>query len=436
MSDWDVTLRNREVASNIASDEVVDLLASLVEKNLVVAEGDRYRLLETVRQYGRGWLNDAGESESIRERHLACFLALAQEAEPHLTGQEQQSWLDRLDAEHDNLRAALDWSLNDQDEGGRQKDEPGLPYAVHPSSIILHPSELGLRLAGAVWRFWYVRGYFGEGRRRLSLALDRPCAKDERSARAKAQTGAGTLAALQGDFAAARALHEESLALRHEIGDMPGIANSLANLGSVANIEGDYDAARALFEQCLSIRRAVNDRPGIALLLNNLGSVAYVEGDYPAARAFYEESLTIKRELGDRYGIAQSLGGLGELAHHEGDFLAARALHEESLAMKHGLGYRLGIAESLESLGELAWSIELPERAARLWGAAESLRKAIGSPHLPAWGAEYDLECAAIREALGEAAFDSAFSEGRAMTLKQAVEYALRDGEPDREPLG
>ncbi len=416
MSDWNVTLREPEGGSNIAAGEVLELLASLVDKNLVVGEGDRYRMLETMRQYGRGRLNDTGEAESIRALHAACFLALAEEAEPHLTGSDQRSWLERLDSEHDNLRAALEWSLMDKDEGGRQKDDTGAPNAIHPSSLIPRPSELGLRLGGVACRFWYVRGHFGEGRRRLSLALERPGAEGHCSERAKALTGAGNLANRQGDYMAARVLYEESLEIRRELADRDGIAGSLNNLGNVAHDEGDYPAARALFEESLVICRELGDRNGIAGSLGNLGNVASDEGDYPAARALLEASVAMMRELGDRHGIAVSLNNLGNVAYAEGDYPAARGLYAESLAIRTELGDRHGIAYSLEGLGRLAWAAGSPGRAARLWEASESLREAIGAPLAPVDQATHDRERAAVRDALGEAAFDSAFNEGRAMT--------------------
>jgi non-specific serine/threonine protein kinase len=404
VGDWNVSLREPEASSNIAASEVVELLSSLVDKNLVVADGDRYRLLETVRQYGRGRLNDAGESDYIRKRHLFCFLAVAEEAEPQLTGPGQQSWLERLDAEHDNLRAALDWSVESADGG-----------------------EPGLRLGGAVWRFWSTRGHLGEGRGRFSVLLAHEPDERAAAARAKALNGAGVLALLQSDCPAARTLHEESLTVKRELGDQQGIASSLNNLGDVAHYEGDHAAARALYEESLAIWRELGDRRGVAVSLSNLGNAAYGQGVYAAARPLYEESLAIFKELGDRWGIAYSLNNLGLVAHAEGDYPAALALLKECLQICRELGDPWAIAVSLQGLALVAAAVARPDRAARLWGAAERLRDEIGGPLPQNERSRYEQRVAAACAALGAECFDRAWQEGRAMTWEQAVEYALSE---------
>ena len=431
--------------------ETLDLLTSLADKSLVVPQQHdgvtRFRLLETVRQYARDRLLESGDRKQWRDRHLVHFLALAEEAEPELAGAEQQVRLERLEAEHDNLRAALEWS----------------------SEVGADP-KAGLRLAGSVWRFWDVRGYLGEGRRWLAgLLANIPAGGgDGRSAiRAKALHGAGVLAYRQGDYPAAHALHEESLAIRREMGDRWGIAGSLNSLGNVAYEQGDYPAAHALFEEGLAIRRELGARWGIARSLNILGIVAYEQGDYPAARALYKESLAIRRELGDRRGIALSLNNLGRVVHEQGDYPAARALHEESLAICRDVGDRRGIAGSLNNLGSVAYvqgdypasralfeeslairremgdrrgisgsleglgpalaALDNPDRAARLWGYAERLRDEIGSPLPPNERPRYERQVADARIALADdAAFDAAWHEGRAMVLEQAIVLVLK----------
>jgi len=381
-----------------------------------------------------------------QKRHLACFLALAKEAEPRLTGPDQRAWLIRLEAEHDNLRSALAWSAS---AGGDATD--------------------GLTLAVALWRFWEVHGYLGEGRSWLSglLASGR---RASTTVRANALHGAGVLAWHQGDYPAARTLLEEGLELKRELEDRRGIASSLSTLGSVARYQGDYRAARALLEESLAIRREQCDRWGIAASLTNLGVVATDQGDYRAARALHQESLAHFRELGDRRNIAASLTNLGDVAHHEGDYPIARALneesaaifrelgdrpalatalsnlgdvacaqsdydsarafHQESLEIQRAQGDRARIAPALEGLAEVAGAFSMPARAARLWGAAERLREDIGAPKSPGERPQYERVVSAARAGLGDdAAFDSAWREGRAMVLEEAIEYALETRE-------
>jgi tetratricopeptide (TPR) repeat protein len=378
--------------------QVFDLLSALVEKSLVVYDTDengqgRYRLLETVRQYAWDRLGETEEGSPFRTQHQAFFLALAEESEPQLAGPEQATWLERLEREHDNLRAALNWSLEegDREEGKEGKREEGRgkrriqipplpPSAVKgfrksliplPSSLFPLPFVSGvrgrfqseienrkseieavvLRLCGALALFWQMRGHLGEGRAWCEAALAQAGAADRTVRRAKALNGAGTLARMQGDYATARAYYEQSLAIGREIGNRQGIAGSLNNLGIVAYSQGDYATARAYYEQSLAIQREIGNRSGVAYLLNNLGNVARVQGDYAAARAYHEQSLAIKREIGGRQGIANSLGNLGNVARAQGDYASARAYQEQSLAIKREIGDRQGIANSLNNLG-------------------------------------------------------------------------------------
>jgi predicted ATPase/class 3 adenylate cyclase len=444
---WTLTAAEQVCAGEgVAEGEVLDLLTSLSDKSLVVAEQTdghfRYRLLETMRQYAREWLVESEGGEVVRERHRDYFLALAEEAEPKLTGAEQAEWLLRLEEEHENLRAGLDWSLVAPGSGG------------------------GLRLCGALQRFWWTRGHLSEGREWCVRALGKTGGEGKTPERAKALSAAGTLAYSQGDYPAAWARHEECMAILRKLGDRSGIASSLSNLGNVAFLQGDYPAARALYEEHLAIKRELGDRWGIALSLSNLGCVACEHGEFVPAQALHEESLAIRRELGDRSGIAASLNNLGDVAHEQGDCASARTLNDESLAIMRELGDRWGIALSLGNLGAVAFDEgdysaaralydeclaicrELGDRraiasaleglaaavatvgsclrAARVWGAAERLREEVGSPLSPNERTRYDPRVAAARAALGDdAAFDRAWLEGRALTLEQAIELAL-----------
>jgi predicted ATPase/DNA-binding SARP family transcriptional activator len=340
------------------ADEVLDLLTSLVEKSLVLYEEQggegRYRLLETVRQYFSERLLQSGEGEATRGRHLDYYLAMAEEAEPQLMGAQQGEWLERLETEHDNLRAALMFARSDHSDFGLPTDQDPIR---NPKSKIQNEEqsaikEMGLRLAGALWRFWSVRGYLTEGREQLAQALARAPAAT--ASRAKALETAGSLAYRQADYRSARSLQEESLAIRRAIGDRRGLAASLRNLGLVSLHQGDYGAAHSLHEESLAINRELGNRWGIAVSLRDLGSVAHTEGEYVAARSLYEESLAILRELGDRVGIANSLRNMGSIAFLQGKYETARSLFEESLAIRRELGDRPGIAGSLHDLGSVA----------------------------------------------------------------------------------
>jgi predicted ATPase/DNA-binding winged helix-turn-helix (wHTH) protein len=426
--------------------DVLDLLTSLVDKSLVVPEqGDalmRCRLLETVRQYARDRLEDAGGNAAVRARHRDYYLALAEEADPKLRSAEQAEWLRRLEAEHENLRAGLEWGLEETESKG------------------------ALRLCGALQRFWWTHGHLSEGRWWCTRILCKAGAEKRTWERAYVLNAAGVLAYHQGDYPAAKALHEESLVIRRELGDRPGIAASLGNLGNVAFNQGDYPAATALQEQSLAIRRELGDRYGIATTLNNLGAVAINQGNYPATRAVLGEGLAINRELGNPHGIALSLSNLGHVALNEGDDPTAKALLQEGLAIRRELGDRFGIAMSLNNLGlvalnqsdyttarallgeslanrqELGDQFGIPAsleglaavvasqrdslRAARIWGATERLRAEIGAPLPPCEQSGYDRYVAAARAASeDEAAFHSAWEEGRGLTLDQAIDLAL-----------
>jgi predicted ATPase/class 3 adenylate cyclase len=446
---WRIEAAERICAGEgVQEGEVLDLLTSLADKSLVLGEQVdqhfRYRLLETVRQYARERLAESGGGDAIRQRHHDFFLALAKEAESRLSGAEQSAWLQCLEEEHDNLRSALEWSVVDAGADG------------------------GLRLCGALQGFWTTRGHLSEGREWCRRALEKVESGQRMEERARVLNAAGELAYYQGDFPAARARHEESLAIKRELQDRSGIAASLNSLGNVAYEQGDfvsaqalYDeslsiarelgdrwyianllnnlgsvaldqgnvaAARALHEECLAIKRELGDRRGIAASLNNLAIAAYDQGDYPAARALAEESLAIKREMGNRWGIAASLSVLGDAACEQGDLALARALHEEGLAIRRELGDKGRIAYSLEGLAAIVAALGSSLRAARIWGAAAHLRAEVGSPLAPIEQPQYNRRVAAARAAPGDVAvFDRAWQEGRALTLEQAIELALED---------
>jgi non-specific serine/threonine protein kinase len=425
--------------------EVLDFLTSLVDKSLVIAEERdgtiRYHLLETLRQYAADRLMESGENDVVRERHRNYFLGLAVEAEPKLIGAEQAGWLWRLETEHENLRVALDWSLLERGSGAC------------------------LRLCGALSRFWMMHGHLSEGREWCVRALGAAGAQEYSQERGKALNWAGSLAYYQGDFAAARAYleeslaiqrefgdqngiaaalngmglvahaqsdnasarsyHEESLTIRREIGDRNGIAASLNNLGFVTHSLGDFASARTYHGESLIIQREIGDRNGTSLALSNLGFVACYQGDYASARTYLEESLTIQRQIGNQSAMAYSLMGLGHVAHAQGDNASARTYHEESLTIRREIGSRWGIAYSLEAFAELANSAGVADQAAQLWGAAEALREEIGSPLSPEEQEAYERTVASASGLLGEETFTTAWAKGRTMTLDEAIALAL-----------
>jgi len=400
---------------DIEAWEVLDLLTSLVNKSLVIAEEQvgrsRYRMLETVRQYNRERLAQTGQESEIQGRHKDFFLAMAEEARPQLKGLEQAIWLERLEAEHDNLRAALAWC------SAEEGDPSGLP------------------LANALWRFWEVRGHLSEGRAYMTEVLKRAKAGGPTKERASVLNAAGVLARLQGDYEAARMLHEESLTLLRELEDKEGIAAALNNLGNVASELGDHRSAMALYAESLAILRQLGDKVRIAMALGNLGVMACDQEDYPSARRLQEEGLSLFRELGHKHGIATSLGNLGLLASHQGDYEIARTLQKESLSLRRELGNKSGIACSLEALAFLEVADGQPERAARLWGAAKALREAIQYPELPNEQEEYERNIQAVCMALGEEAYAATWKQGQAMTIEQAIEYALQESQQEsKEP--
>jgi predicted ATPase len=311
---------------------VLDGVAALVDQSLLQqeeqADGEpRFRMLETLREYGLECLAASGEEQQIRERHAQSFLALAETAERELARADQRLWLDRLDGEHDNLRTALTWYT-----------EQGV-------------GEAGLRLGGALSRFWWVRGHLAEGRERLARLLALPGAEAGTAERAKALNGAGILAHYQSDDRSARSLLEESLAIGRELGDRAMIAACLNDLGNVAQEQGDAEAARALYEESLSLRRELDDSGGIASCLSHLGNLSLGQGDHETAQALLQESLAIGRKVGDRVGIAFTLSNLGIIALDRGEYGTARSLFEESLSIRRELGDRREIAWSLNNMG-------------------------------------------------------------------------------------
>jgi predicted ATPase/class 3 adenylate cyclase/Tfp pilus assembly protein PilF len=465
--------------------DALDGLERLVEHSLIQTTGDgesepRFRMLETIREYGLERLAESGEVVDTRSRHLGFFLDLAEQATLELTGPGQGAWLARLEAEHDNLRAALS------------------------SAATLSEDAPALRLAAALAPFWEARGHYSEGRDWLERTLARG-ASEPKSARAAVLTGAGSIARMQGDTTRATELLEAALALADALGDRAGAgrihvllghvadrrgdlsgaaerfeaalavareigdraltASALGNLGIVADLSGDSARATAAYEEALAIFRELGDRRREAAALDNLGVVARGQGQLAKATRRYEEAMAVRRELGDAWGIAATLGNLGVVAHQSGDFTQARvyyeeslagfralgdlrgvagtlgnlgttarllgnlpeaaALQQEALAIAQDAGDQVGIATELEGIAAVAVAAGISERAVRLIGAAADLRETTGASIPPDDRPDYERTLAAARAQLGPARFEEARDAGHGLRLEEAVTEAL-----------
>ncbi|MFN8474704.1 MAG: tetratricopeptide repeat protein [Anaerolineae bacterium] len=288
----------------------------------------RFMMLETIREYGQVRLIDAGEVEAARRAHAAFFLQLAEDARRQIDDGRATPWLERLDVERDNLRLALDW-YQERDGGRRAED--------------------GLRMASALWRFWYFRGYWTEARSRLESLLAR--AQDQTVLRAWGLLAAGSFAAEQGDYVAAQTLQEEALAIYRELGDTRGLGRALHRLGSIYYAQGDYRAADAKFRSCLVLFRDQKDNGGMGLALHSLGEVATAQGCYGDADIFYREALERGQAVGNRQIVAWSLFSLGLIAYYQNDLAAARSLCEQGLQAAVELGDKHGAALARVDIG-------------------------------------------------------------------------------------
>jgi tetratricopeptide (TPR) repeat protein len=466
----------------------VDTLLALVDKSLLKCESGpdeapRFIMLETIREYAREKLEAGGHAEQARQRHAAYYLWLAQTAECELGGAQQARWFAQLEAEQNNIWAALDWFASNDIAGG-------------------------LRLACSLRQFWHARGYLNEARAWIETALARceNCDLADQE-RARALCVAGFLAFHQGDLARTVALSDAGLAIYRGLGAQRGIADALHNLAGAAFMSNQYTRAGELFGECLALYRALNDRAEVAQVLKNLGLIAKDQGDFARANAFYQESLAIRRELDDKRGVAQSLFNLSVVAYWQGDYGSAFELSEQGLALYRALGDKMGAAYTLDTLGmarckqgaylqamqlleeslvmfrelgdqfgiallltdmggvaqaggdaaraaqlfgealALSWKIGdkrrlafcleglatavgsgQPLHAAQLFGAAAALRDAIGAPLPPSEQADYDRNLAAVRAGDLDS-FLATWNMGGAMTLEHVVTFAL-----DRSP--
>lgn len=426
--------------------DVVDLLSRLVDKSLLVPEEAsaeaRYRMLETIRDYGQERLSESGEALAIQERRRDWFLALVKAARAgFFAGPEHEVWVRRLSDDHDNLRAVLQWTHEDPDG-----------------------ADAELELVSSLWRFWELRGHLAEGSTWLASALART-GGEVSTRRASTLTGAGVLAALRGDHAAAAPFHEAALVLQRELGNPVAISAACNNLASASIETGNLDRARELYAEAIDLARGAGDLHGAALQLLNMADLAarqgdaaeaehlYTEsiealaglgdewgvaqatarlaqaarraGDYSRARSHYATALEVYGRIGDRRGEARMRAGLGDVAAAEGDHAAAARTYRESLSLRSELRDRAGVAAMLERLAGV--TEDDPERAARLLGMAAGLRERIGAALSAGANAEVDQFLAKLEQSLGDGRLAAAMSEGRRCSLEAAVEYALAE---------
>jgi predicted ATPase/class 3 adenylate cyclase len=452
VGDWTLEAAEAVTTFNVQTLErynVLDGLAALVDKSLLrqteTADTEpRFEMLQTTREYALEQLAAHGETTVIEHLHADFFLALAEAAEPQLTGADQLVWMERLEVEHENLRAAL----------GR--------------AIERREAETALRLSGALWRFWYIRGYAEEGRAWLNSALAITMAAPSMPlsrVRATALYRAGFLTHYQGDYKQAAELCEESLALFQALGDTQGIAWAWYVLGSVALFQGDHAQAAPLLEASLTLFRELNDARGIGWALVDLGTLAQNQGNYTLARAHYEAGLVLFREVGDTRDaasclnnlgtLAQSLGdyadaetrftvarelfqkvgdkwsglvcllNLGEMAHARGEYARAKSLLVEGIKLAQDIEFKGLVAFGLTVLAAVAVAEEQHERAARLLGAAEAHDNDITATMDPVERAVYERNLATIRTHLHESVVAAAWEEGQSMSSNETIAYAL-----------
>jgi len=448
------TLEAIEAICDAEGDLPVDSfegISSLLDKSLLrqeegPGEEPRFVMLETVHEFAREKLGQSTEAEEVKRVHAQYFLTLAGEAFPELKGPDQLQWLERLEAEHDNMRAALSWAS--------ERNE----------------AEVALRMGGALWGFWSVRGYYSEGRRWLeeALAIDGRVSSE---LRAMALAGVGALALDQGDLdrvqevceeglqllshevrqareaklwllvwlgllawvreehGRAKQLFEESLALSREMSDTWWLAFSLLFLALVSHSLGDSEKATELNEESIALFREQGDKRSLAYCLNNLAMVVNSQGDLGRAAKLTEEAVALLRELGARGDVALGLCNLGWMTLLENDPGRATDLYGESLILAWDTGMNPIVQGDLEGLACLAGVKGDAERAARLWGAAQALHETKGIPRDTDFLAEADARISAVRSGMGEEVWEEAWRKGRAMTLDGAVSYALEEQE-------
>ncbi len=403
---WTLEAAEQVCASDgIESSEVLDLLTRLVDKSLVAVVRDahhaRYRMLETIRDYAREKLGESGEAASIRNRHLDLMQDLAARAEPKIYSREEMIWLERLDAEIDNMRTALEWA--------HTREDP----------------EAGLRLVGALSFYWSTRDYWHDSQKWIREALGHAGAEKRTTGRAKALLGLGYFMTMTDHPPEAKLCLEESLSIAREVGEEKVVVLALAWLSWAFAFLGDFAAMRAVVEEGLTLARELDDRLAIAMLWLGSANIDHVQGRYPEAESYYQDAARLLREIGDRNFLAFAVRRLGYLALARGDPKQAFALCVESLEKNHEIADRRGVAASLTAISCLSATGGDATRAARLHGASDALLESFGGHLIPMDQRDQESCARAVRLEIGEAAYAQAYAEGRAMDMEQARLYAL-----------
>ena len=387
------------------TSDTLDLLTSLVAKSLIVAEGNesaaaRYGMLETIREYGLERLAASGWEAAARQRHATWCLAFANDAGPNVRGPDAVVWLEVLERDHANLRAALAW-LVERGDGVR----------------LAH-------LAGALWPFWKEHAHYAEGRRWLELALD--LGRDAPPAdRLRVLTGVGTLSWYLADEAYSRQAHEQALALAQEIGDRAAEAFQLGSLAVHASELGDYEQANARFEASLAVAREVGDPEPVVLTLHNLAHQEWERGHAALAMASLEEALGVAREHHMVWILPSILVGLGTISTDLGDLDRAIGFFRESLALAQVRGNLGDVVDGIGGLARLAAATSQPGEAVRLFGAADMMREGLAMPLSPSELEDVEAIMIGLRVALGDEGFSTAWADGRSLSQEEALDAAL-----------
>ncbi len=385
--------------------DVFDGVAALVDQSLLrredAGEEPRFLMLETIREYASERLSESSEAEAIRYRHASVYLELAERAQPDLLRADQRLWLDRLERDNGNLRAALGWAIESD------------------------AAETACRIGFALWRFWQIRGHLREGRDWLERVLKLPHSADHPRQRAKALEGAGGVAYWQNDFSAAEAYYTEALDLHRQLGERAEIANALYNLSFAYQVpQKDLALARSLLEESLALYRELRDSAGMAKVSWALSSGALAEEDLDGALRYNREALAIFRELDDRFSIGWALHSHGIITMKLSDLKASRAALEEGIRLFAQAGDVSGVTVLLDDFSALAVAGGELERAACLSGAAAALQTTSGTDLAGLIATLYG-QPRPEGSQLTEESIGRAWAKGQSMSIEQAVSYAL-----------
>lgn len=388
----------------------LDLITSLVDKSLLVqkeqADGEsRFRLLEVVREYALEKLEASGESEMMREKHARYFVGLAESAQAKFYSEQAAVWLNRLEVEHDNFRAVLNWST-------------------------LRDIEIATNLTANLRSFWLLHNHLSEGRKWLERALEK---SDKCSAELRIQLlyGLGQAALYEGDDQTARKMYEETLAMSLATGDKRHTSMSYRGLGATAKRLGDIATAKKYIKEGLKVSRELNDKLGIAASLNGLGDLARLENNYAEARPLFEETLAIADELGIRQRTGEILKNLGAVEYAENNYEAARKYYSEALLFEQKLGDKVSVSYALDGFAALAVKHKNFAVAAQLAGAAAQLRESLGFQTEPAEHRFREAYLAELHSVINEGNFTEAYQRGRKMKIEEAIGLALNGGQED-----